>query len=224
MTIPSDKIVYVDNHIIAVIKPAGLLTQSDHSGDESLFEHTGHWIKKKYNKQNNIFLGIVHRLDRNVSGIVLFARTSKAASRLSKQFRNGTTKKYYRAIILGKLEKTSAILVHYLRKEKSLKTTVFPRETPAAKRSELSYKVIDLFKKNSLIEITLSTGRFHQIRAQMAFIGHPIMGDIKYGSRIPLAEQEIALHAYKLVFNHPISNEEIKLKIPEPKTWEQFKA
>ena len=164
----------------------------------------------------------MHRLDRNVSGVVLFARTSKAASRLCKQFREGTTKKYYRAIVLGKLKQARATLVHYLRKGKSLKATVFPRETPTAKRSELSYEVIDLLGENTLVEVILSTGRFHQIRAQMAFIGHPIMGDIKYGASIPLLNQEIALYACKLVFNHPISNEEITLTAPKPKTWESF--
>ena len=222
MTKATEKVIFVDNHIIAVIKPTGLLTQTDRNGDESLIDQTRQWIKKKYNKPNNIFLSLVHRLDRNVSGVVLFARTSKAASRLCKQFREGTTKKYYRAIVLGKLKQARATLVHYLRKGKSLKATVFPRETPTAKRSELSYEVIDLLGKNTLVEIILSTGRFHQIRAQMAFIGHPIMGDIKYGASIPLLNQEIALYACKLVFNHPISNEEITLTAPKPKTWESF--
>ena len=222
MTKATEKVIYVDNHIIAVIKPTGLLTQTDRNGDESLIDQTRQWIKKKYNKPNNIFLSLVHRLDRNVSGVVLFARTSKAASRLCKQFREGTTKKYYRAIVLGKLKQARATLVHYLRKGKSLKATVFPRETPTAKRSELSYEVIDLLGKNTLVEVILSTGRFHQIRAQMAFIGHPIMGDIKYGASIPLLNQEIALYACKLVFNHPISNEEITLTAPKPKTWESF--
>jgi len=222
VTKATEKVIYVDNHIVAVIKPTGLLTQTDRNGDESLIDQTRQWIKKKYNKPNNIFLSLVHRLDRNVSGVVLFARTSKAASRLCKQFREGTTKKYYRAIVLGKLKQARATLVHYLRKGKSLKATVFPRETPTAKRSELSYEVIDLLGKNTLVEVILSTGRFHQIRAQMAFIGHPIMGDIKYGASIPLLNQEIALYACKLVFNHPISNEEITLTAPKPKTWESF--
>ena len=222
MTKATEKVIYVDNHIIAVIKPTGLLTQTDRNGDESLIDQTRQWIKKKYNNPNNIFVSLVHRLDRNVSGVVLLARTSKAASRLCKQFREGTTKKYYRAIVLGKLKQARATLVHYLRKGKSLKATVFPRETPTAKRSELSYEVIDLLGENTLVEVILSTGRFHQIRAQMAFIGHPIMGDIKYGASIPLLNQEIALYACKLVFNHPISNEEITLTAPKPKTWESF--
>lgn len=223
MTHPIDRIIYIDNHLIAVTKPAGLLTQPDRNTDESLIDQTRQWIKEKYNKPNNIFLGLVHRLDRNVSGVVLFARTSKAASRLSKQFREGTPKKHYRAIVLGKLKEEHTTLVHYLRKEKSLRATVFPRETPTAKRSELSYEVIYSLEKKSLLEVSLSTGRFHQIRAQMAFIGHPILGDVKYGAPEPLPNQEIALYAHKLVFSHPVSNEEITLTAPEPKTWEQFK-
>ena len=222
MTHPIDRIIFIDNHLIAVNKPAGLLTQPDRNTDESLIDQTRQWIKEKYNKPNNIFLGLVHRLDRNVSGVVLFARTSKAASRLSKQFREGTPKKQYRAIVLGKLKEEHTTLVHYLRKEKTLKTTIFPREAPTAKRSELSYEVIYSLEKKSLIEVSLSTGRFHQIRAQMAFIGHPIIGDVKYGAPESLPNQEIALHAHKLVFNHPISNEEITLTSPQPKTWEQF--
>jgi|TARA_B100000809_G_scaffold14933_1_gene13557 23S rRNA pseudouridine1911/1915/1917 synthase len=223
VTHPIDRIIFIDNHLIAVTKPAGLLTQPDRNTDESLIDQTRQWIKEKYNKPNNIFLGLVHRLDRNVSGVVLFARTSKAASRLSKQFREGTPKKHYRAIVLGKLKEEHTTLVHYLRKEKSLRATVFPRETPTAKRSELSYEVINSLEKKSLLEVSLSTGRFHQIRAQMAFIGHPIIGDVKYGAPEPLPNQEIALYAHKLVFSHPVSNEEITLTAPEPKTWEQFK-
>jgi|TARA_B100001013_G_scaffold5969_1_gene3812 23S rRNA pseudouridine1911/1915/1917 synthase len=223
VTHPIDRIIFIDNHLIAVTKPAGLLTQPDRNTDESLIDQTRQWIKEKYNKPNNIFLGLVHRLDRNVSGVVLFARTSKAASRLSKQFREGTPKKHYRAIVLGKLKEEHTTLVHYLRKEKSLRATVFPRETPTAKRSELSYEVINALENKSLLEVSLSTGRFHQIRAQMAFIGHPIIGDVKYGAPEPLPNQEIALYAHKLVFSHPVSNEEITLTAPEPKTWEQFK-
>jgi len=223
VTHPIDRIIFIDNHLIAVTKPAGLLTQPDRNTDESLIDQTRQWIKEKYNKPNNIFLGLVHRLDRNVSGVVLFARTSKAASRLSKQFREGTPKKHYRAIVLGKLKEEHTTLVHYLRKEKSLRATVFPRETSTAKRSELSYEVINSLENKSLLEVSLSTGRFHQIRAQMAFIGHPIIGDVKYGAPEPLPNQEIALYAHKLVFSHPVSNEEITLTAPEPKTWEQFK-
>ena len=223
MTRPAPNVLYVDNHLIAVHKPAGLLTQTDYTADESLTNQTRQWVKEEYNKPGDIFLGLVHRLDRNVSGVVLFARTSKAASRLSKQFREGVPKKYYKAIVIGELKEESATLVHYLRKEKSLKATVFPRKTSSSKYSKLSYEVIDSFGKNSLVEVTLFTGRFHQIRAQMAFIGHPIMGDMKYRAPNPLPNQEIALYACKLVFNHPISNKEITLTAPEPSIWAKLK-
>ena len=224
MTHDCSNIIYIDNHLVAVVKPSGLLTQPDHTLNESLIDKTRQMIKKKYHKPGNVFLGLVHRLDRNVSGVVLFARTSKAASRLSKQFREGVPKKYYKAIVLGKLREVKSELVHYLRKEKSLKTTVFPRETSNAKHSILTYEVIDTFENKSLIEITLSTGRFHQIRAQMAFIGHPIIGDKKYGAPYSLPNQEIALYACKLVFNHPTSNEEIRLTAPEPEIWCNLKS
>ena len=219
MTQPALDILYLDNHLIAVLKPAGLLTQTDHTGDDSLVEKVRQWIRDEYNKPGNIFLGLVHRLDRNVSGVVLFARTSKAASRLSRQFREGTPTKIYRAIVHGTLKEKQATLIHYLRKEKSLKATVFPRETPSAKRAELSYEVIESRENKSLIEVTLATGRFHQIRAQMAFTGHPIMGDVKYGAPDPLANHKIALHAHKLVFSHPVSNEETTLTVPDPDDW-----
>lgn len=219
MTQPALDILYLDNHLIAVLKPAGLLTQTDHTGDDSLVEKVRQRIRDEYNKPGNIFLGLVHRLDRNVSGVVLFARTSKAASRLSRQFREGTPTKIYRAIVHGTLKEKQATLIHYLRKEKSLKATVFPRETPSAKRAELSYEVIESRENKSLIEVTLATGRFHQIRAQMAFTGHPIMGDVKYGAPDPLANHKIALHAHKLVFSHPVSNEETTLTAPDPDDW-----
>ena len=147
MTQPALDILYLDNHLIAVLKPAGLLTQTDHTGDDSLVEKVRQWIRDECNKPGNIFLGLVHRLDRNVSGVVLFARTSKAASRLSRQFREGTPTKIYRAIVHGTLKEKQATLIHYLRKEKSLKATVFPRETPSAKRAELSYEVISKILK-----------------------------------------------------------------------------
>ena len=216
-------VIYTDNHLIAVIKPSGLLTQADSTGVTSLMDETRRWIKNKHNKPGNVFLGLVHRLDRNVYGVVLFARTSKAASRLSKQFREGMPKKIYRAIVLGKPKERQATLIHYLRKEKNLKTTVFPKETNFSKRSELSYEVINSLKKNSLIEVTLSTGRFHQIRSQMAFIGHPVMGDKKYGASENLPNHELALYAYRLTFNHPISNLKISLTTPEPKNWSELK-
>jgi len=177
------------------------------------------WIKTEYKKPGKVFLGLVHRLDRPVSGIVVFARTSKGASRLSEQFRKQTTKKIYRALVEGTPQSQQASLTHYLRKEKSLKATVFPRATPNTKEALLDYEVIETLQNTSLLDIHLHTGRFHQIRAQLAFIGHPIVGDKKYGAHSALPEGQIALHAQRMLFNHPASKEEIIIDCPPPKNW-----
>ena len=216
---PSLDILYLDNHLIAVCKPAGILTQSDNSGGVSLMDQVKDWIKTEYKKPGKVFLGLVHRLDRPVSGIVVFARTSKGASRLSEQFRKQTTKKIYRALVEGTPQSQQASLTHYLRKEKSLKATVFPRATPNAKEALLDYEVIETLQNTSLLDIHLHTGRFHQIRAQLAFIGHPIVGDKKYGAHSALPEGQIALHAQRILFNHPTSKEEIIIDCPPPKNW-----
>lgn len=213
------KVLYQDNHLIAVQKPSGIPTQSDRQGGPSLLHTTKEWIKTEFNKPGNVFLGLVHRLDQPVSGVVVFAKTSKAASRLSQQFRERTTQKIYRAVVMGTPEQANGELIHFLRKEKSLKATVFPRSTPDAKRAELSYTVIETLPQTSILEMTLKTGRFHQIRAQLAFIGHPILGDVKYGAPTPLPDQQIALYAHKLIFKHPISKEEIAIESPPPIEW-----
>ena len=212
-------ILYLDNHLIAVHKPSGMLTQSDESGEDSLMDRVKTWIKTEYEKPGNVFLGLVHRLDRPVSGVVLFARTSKAASRLSEQFRERRTKKVYRAVVQGTPKPESARLIHHIRKEKTLKATVFPRSATDAKQAELSYKIIETFKMASVVEVELVTGRFHQIRAQMAFAGHSVLGDVKYGAEKPLPGQEIALYACKLMFSHPVSKEEINIQAAPPANW-----
>lgn len=177
------------------------------------------WIKTEFKKPGNVFLGLVHRLDRNVSGVVLFARTSKGASRLSQQFREKTTEKTYRAIVEGKPEPEQASLSHHLRKEKSLKSTVFKRAGKNTQHAELEYKTLESFVSSSLLEIKLHTGRFHQIRAQLAFIGHPISGDKKYGASTSLPDRQIALYAHRLIFEHPISKEEVSIESPPPHFW-----
>ena len=216
---PDFDILYLDNHLIAVCKPAGMLTQSDDSGDVSLMEKVKNWIKVEYKKPGKVFLGLVHRLDRPVSGVVLFGRTSKGASRLSEQFRQKTTQKFYKTLVEETPELRQASLRHYLRKEKSLKATVFPRPSPDAKEALLDYEVIENFKNTSLLDIRLHTGRFHQIRAQLSFIGYPIVGDKKYGASSVLPEGRIALHAQKIVFNHPTSKEEIIINCRLPEDW-----
>jgi 23S rRNA pseudouridine1911/1915/1917 synthase len=222
LTSPQDEapnILYLDNHLIAVCKPAGVLTQADDSGDESLMDQVKAWIKTEFNKPGNVFLGLIHRLDRNVSGVVLFARTSKGASRLSEQFRNKTTEKFYRAIVEGKPEPEQASLSHHLRKEKTLKSTVFQRPGKDTQHAELEYKTLKNYDSTRLLEIKLHTGRFHQIRAQFAFIGHPILGDKKYGALTTLPERQIALYAHQLIFKHPISKEKVCVESPPPPFW-----
>lgn len=216
---PDLDILYLDNHLIAVCKPAGMLTQSDDSGEASLMDKVKDWIKAEYKKPGKVFLGLVHRLDRPVSGVVIFGRTSKGASRLSEQFRKKTTQKIYRTLVEGTPEPQQASLKHYLRKGKSLKATVFPRPTPDAKEALLDYKVIESFANTSLVDVQLHTGRFHQIRAQLSFIGHPIVGDKKYGSSSMLPQGRIALHAHSMTFNHPTSKEEIIINCPLPQDW-----
>ncbi len=216
---PPLKILFQDNHLIAVYKPPGLATQADTQGGPSLLDQTKQWIKTEQGKPGNVFLGLVHRLDKPVAGVVLFAKTSKAASRLSKQFRERTTHKMYRAVTQGTPVQANGDLVHYLRKENSLKATVFPRPTPDTKKAVLSYTLTEKLLKASILEVTLETGRFHQIRAQLAFMGNPILGDIKYGAASPLPGRQIALYARKLVVRHPISGEEIAIESPPPPGW-----
>ena len=216
---PSLDILYLDNHLIAVHKPAGVLIQPDKSGEISLMDQVKDWIKTEYKKPGKVFLGLLHRLDRPVSGVVVFARTSKGTSRLSEQCRKKTTKKIYRALIEGTPQPQRACLTHYLRKEKSLKATVFPRATSKAKEALLDYEVVETLQNTSLLDIHLHTGRFHQIRAQLAFIGHPIVGDKKYGAHSALPEGQIALHALRMLWNHPTSKEKIIIDCPPPKNW-----
>lgn len=176
------KILYEDNHLIAIHKPCGLLTQGDRSGTPSLMDEVKLYLKKKYNKPGNVFLGLVHRLDREVSGVVVFAKTSKGASRLSEQFRNKTTSKIYEAIVRGHPETKEQKLVHFLLKNaKKNKVSVYEQAIEGSKRAELVYTVIESNNAYSLLRIWLLTGRPHQIRAQLSHIGFPIVGDAKYG-------------------------------------------
>jgi 23S rRNA pseudouridine1911/1915/1917 synthase len=215
------KVLYEDNHLIAVYKPAGTLVQGDKSGDSSLLDEVKSHIKRTYDKPGNVFLGLIHRLDRNVDGVVLFAKTSKGASRISEQFRNHSIKKEYHAWVKGSPKSTSAVLVNYLlHNEKTNMAEVFDKEFAGADRAELSYEVFKTDGDFSLLKIILKTGRHHQIRAQLSHIGHPIVGDVKYGSSIELPDHKIALTATSLSFETATTKEQktISLEIPE-KTW-----
>ena len=209
------KILYEDNHIIAVYKPACVLSQGDDTGEESVFDMVKKYIKKKYKKEGNVFLGLVHRLDRPVSGIMIFAKTSKGASRVSEQFRNHEVEKTYYAVVFGKMERKKGIIVSHLKKNED-KNKVFVHQSADrdTKESELSYEVVESNNKFSLLKIKPLTGRSHQIRAQLSSIRHPIVGDIKYGAKESLPDHSIMLRATGLVFKTATGDELIKLEIP----------
>ncbi|MBI5728231.1 MAG: RluA family pseudouridine synthase, partial [Candidatus Magasanikbacteria bacterium] len=222
-------ILYEDNHLIAVFKPAGKLVQGDHSGDPCLLDEVKYFIKQRDNKPGNVFLGMLHRLDRPVSGIVLFAKTSKGASRLSEQFRNHTIEKTYHALIIGVPKEKSARLVHYLKKDPNVnKTQVFDRPVDGAQEAVLAYEVVTPASlpphggRNTLVKINLETGRPHQIRAQLAAIGHPIVGDVKYGAPIQSADRSLALCATGLRFRLSTKDEEKEITISVPADWRKY--
>lgn len=201
------EIVYEDNHIIIVNKAAGEIVQGDKTGDTPLSELVKQYIKEKYNKPGEVFLGVVHRLDRPVSGLVMFARTSKALSRLNKMFQEGSVHKTYWALVKNRPQEDEAELVHYLvRNEKQNKSYAYEKEVPHSKRAVLHYKLIDRTDHYFLLEITLKTGRHHQIRCQLAKIGCPIKGDLKYGAQRSNRDGSISLQSHAIEFEHPVSH------------------
>lgn len=216
-------ILYEDNHLIVVEKPAGMLVQADETHDPSLMDEVKKYLKEKYKKPGNVFLGLVHRLDRPVGGIVLFAKTSKGASRLSAQFRERSVEKYYYAVVGGKPAVKNGTIVSFLKKdEKKNMVEVFQKETPGAKRAELFWETILSGKKNTLLKIKLGTGRSHQIRAQLSSIGLPILGDVKYGAPAPLAAKSIALFAASLSFRLATRDETKTIELSWPKEWKKY--
>lgn len=213
----TSKILYEDNHLIAVYKPAGVLVQGDKTGDECLMDEVKRYLKEKYHKPGQVFLGLLHRLDRPVSGVILFAKTSKGAARLSEQIRNHTVTKIYHALVEGKFAKPQATLVHYIEKDaKKNKVAIFNKPTPGTLRAELSYEVIKSDGRKSLVKINLGTGRPHQIRAQMAAIGCPIVGDAKYGAKLPYEKGALALCATSLIFKTATGDQTKTVSIPIP--------
>ena len=209
------KVLYEDNHIIVAIKPAGVLSQSDGSNAPDMLTILKAYIKEKYQKPGEVYLGLVHRLDRPVSGVMVFARTSKAASRLSEQIRLRKVDKIYRCVVNGVLEGEGRLENYISKDEASNTVTVSDSEKPGFKASYLNYRALASKDGLTLVEVKLGTGRSHQIRAQMAHFGHPLIGDQKYGLR-DNRTKDIALEAYKLSFEHPVKREFITFEAPIP--------
>jgi 23S rRNA pseudouridine1911/1915/1917 synthase len=226
------KVLYEDNHIIAVFKPAGVLTQGDRTGDKNLMDIVKDYLKEKYKKPGKAFLGLVHRLDKPVAGIVLFGKTSKGASRLSEQFRNHTIQKTYHGIVVGKPKESRGEI-----KEKVNKISFFAegftnktdeellaeiKKATKTRTAELSWEVVKSNDKYSLLKIMPKTGRFHQIRIQMQQMGCPILGDVKYGAKSPLHDKSIALAATAISFKTATEDKVINLEIPLPDEWSDY--
>ncbi|MDC8105766.1 MULTISPECIES: RluA family pseudouridine synthase [Chryseobacterium] len=212
-----EQIAYEDNHLLVVNKKVGQLVQGDKTGDESLLESIKNFIKKRDAKPGNVFLGLVHRIDRPTSGLVIYAKTSKALSRLTQMVKNREIKKTYWAVVAKEMIPHHQRLVHYLKKnEKNNKAIVFPKATDGAKEAILTYNVIKTLDNYMLLEIDLETGRHHQIRAQLSKIGVPIKGDLKYGAPRSNPDGGINLHARMLTFIHPVTKEEIRIVAPVP--------
>jgi 23S rRNA pseudouridine1911/1915/1917 synthase len=211
------QILHEDNHIIAVNKRVGDIVQGDKTGDKPLSEIVKEYIKDKYNKPGEVFLGVIHRLDRPTSGIVVFARTSKALARMNEMFSKRETQKTYWAIVKNKPTKSQDQLVHYLkRNEKNNTSKAHIKDVPDSKIASLDYTIIKELTSYFALEINLHTGRHHQIRAQLAAIGSPIKGDLKYGFDRSNPDGGIHLHARKLVFTHPVTKESIEIVAPTP--------
>lgn len=211
------QILHEDNHIIVVNKRVGDIVQGDKTGDKPLSDVVKEYIKDKYNKPGDVFLGVVHRLDRPTTGIVVFARTSKALTRLNDLFKNRETQKTYWAVVKNKPPKSEDSLVHFLkRNEKNNTSKAHINEVPDSKKASLDYKIIATLNNYFGLEINLHTGRHHQIRAQLSAIGCPIKGDLKYGFDRSNPDGGIHLHARKLKFIHPVTKEPIEIIAPVP--------
>lgn len=211
------KVLFEDNHIVIVNKQTGDITQGDKTGDKPLSDVVKEYIKDKYTKPGKVFLGVVHRLDRPTSGIIIFARTSKALERLNKMLREKTIKKTYWAVVKNQPKKQSDTLINFLKKNpKNNKSTAYNKEIDGSKKAILHYKTIKKLDNYSLLEVDLETGRHHQIRCQLSTIGSPIKGDLKYGFNRSNKDGSIHLHARKINFTHPVSKETIQITAPVP--------
>ena len=219
------KVIYEDNHLLVVEKPVNILSQGDDTNDKDMVNLLKQYVKEKYNKPGNVYIGLVHRLDRPVGGAMVFAKTSKAASRLSEQVRNKTFKKTYRAVIHGTMNKESDTLKDYLYKNKKTNmVSVVNKNHKDAKNAELSYETFDNKNNFSLVEIDLKTGRPHQIRVQFASRRHPLFGDQRYGQNVNKVGQQISLWSYKIEIEHPTTKEKMEFICEPPKEypWDLF--
>ena len=214
------KVIFEDNHLLVVDKPVNILSQGDDTNDKDMVNLLKQYVKEKYNKPGNVYIGLVHRLDRPVGGIMVFAKTSKAASRLSDQVRTKTFKKTYRAVIHGDMNKKEDTLKDYLYKNKKTNmVSVVNKDHKEAKNAELSYKTLDRRDGFSLVEIDLKTGRPHQIRVQFASRKHPLFGDQRYGQNVNKVGQQKALWSYKLEIIHPTTKEKMEFTCEPPKEY-----
>ena len=206
------RVLYEDNHLIVINKRAGELVQGDKSGDIPLLEKVRAYLKETYQKPNNVFCGLVHRIDRPVSGIVVFAKTSKALSRMNELVKERQMRKIYHAIVENGLSEPEGVLVHYMKKnEQQNKSYLINTAKEGYKRAELKYRIVNHSNSYTLVEVELITGRHHQIRAQLAAAGSPIKGDIKYGAKRSNSDGSISLHAGKVEFEHPVSHQVISV-------------
>ncbi|WP_205501858.1 RluA family pseudouridine synthase [Rufibacter psychrotolerans] len=218
-------VLFEDNHILVVNKPSGVLVQGDETGDVPLSELAKEYVKQKYQKPGNVFMGVVHRLDRPVSGVVLLAKTSKALSRLNEQFRLHKTQKVYWALTLRAPHPESGTLVHWLVKDAERNTTrALAQEKPGSQRAELSYSLLKSVGGRHLVEVRPVTGRPHQIRVQLASLKCPILGDLRYGAPDPMPNKSICLHARELGFEHPVLKTWLTVQAPPPHlpAWQPF--